>query len=79
MIELKLYLDRMISGNCVAGPRMLFSNQCLFNLLVKLRTHLMLIAHPCKFQQKKRSMVIAEEYSSTICVYFMKCMIGEEK
>ena len=43
----------MISGNCVAGPRMLFSNQCLFNLLVKLRTHLMLIAHPCKFQQKK--------------------------
>ena len=69
----------MISGNCVAGPRMLFSNQCLFNLLVKLRTHLMLIAHPCKFQQKKRSMVIAEEYSSTICVYFMKCMIGEVK
>ena len=69
----------MISGNCVAGPRMLFSNQCLFNLLVKLRTHLMLIAHPCKFQQKKRSMVIAEEYSSTISVYFMKCMIGEVK
>ena len=52
----------MISGNCVAGPRMLFSNQCLFNLLVKLRTHLMLIAHPCKFQQKKRSMVIAAGY-----------------
>ena len=42
----------MISGNCVAGPRMLFSNQCLFNLLVKLRTHLMLIDHPCKFKKK---------------------------
>ena len=52
----------MISGKFAAGPRMVCSSECLINLLVKLRSYLMLIAHPCKFQQKKRSMVIAAGY-----------------
>ena len=34
----------------------------------------MLISHPCKFQQKKRSMVIAAGYQFV----FILCMIGEE-
>ena len=51
----------MISGKFAAGPRMVCSSECLINLLVKLRSYLMLIAHPCKFK-KKRPMVIAEGY-----------------
>ena len=59
----------MISGKFAAGPRMVCSSECLINLLVKLRSYLMLIAHPCKFQKKTSN---GNCRGISICVYFIK-------